>query len=459
MKNKTIFITLAEDIIFRNVFTDLFWNFFLKDCDFKIIILVQEGRKDFFAQKFTGKPLVFEEYKRGTPTKFESFFNSLARSGLNSHTNLWSKMRSYKRGDSGFVDTFYKRILAATLGNFNWYKNLIRYFLMQVEPDKKLADLYDKYKPDMVFSTSLSNYDFDVPVAREAKRRKIHLVGMGRSWDNFSSHGLLRALPDVLLVQNEFLKDMAPMHQAIDLNKLPIKIVGIAHYDPITNLQNIVEPREKFLTRFGLGKNDKYILYGAMGSFLFKYEDELPEVFEELMASGKLNVNKFIYRAHPKFKKTDFSDKLSHIYLDSTGEYAIGNKDGLGDNEYLINSIYHSEVLVTGASTMAIDGAVLDKPIVCVAFNGKTPEDKVNYWESVARFYDLYTHFEDLLDQKGVKVARTPDELASMVNVYIKNPALDSDGRKRIVSRLAYKIDGNSSKRLAEYVLEEVKKS
>lgn len=455
MTKKNIFINLGEDIVARNIFTKDFWNEFLLNTPYQVVLLVQEGKKDFFEGQVP-EGLVIEEYKRGRVSRKESLLNSLARSGIDSHTNLWSKMRSYKRGDSSFFDTMWKRFLATTMGNFDWYKKIIRKLLLTVSPDEKLNSLFNTYNPVALFATSLSNYDFDVPISREAKRRGIKLIGMGRSWDNFSSHGLLRVVPDVFLIQNQFLVDMAEEYQAIYQKEVSMKVVGLPHYDAVAHLENILEPREKFLNRLGLSSNDKYVLYGAMGEFLFIHEGELPQVFDSLMEEKKINVDKVIYRAHPKFKITPPTEGYKHVVFDTSGEYVKNSNKGIDDNAYLINSIFHSEVLITGASTMAIDGAVLDKPIVCVAFNGTTKEQDVDYYESVKRFYDLYTHFEDLMSMQGVKIAYNKEELVKQVNQYLENPSLDKEGRRRIRDRFAYKIDGLSGKRIADELNKEL---
>ncbi len=456
MNKKTIFINIGEDIVIRNIFTKSFWSEFLSQNLYNVVVLVQEGKKDFFKQ-ILPEGLIIEEYKRGKVGRKESLLNSLARSGIDSHTNLWSKMRSYKRGDSSFFDTMWKRFLATTLGNFDWYKKMIRKLLLTITPDEKLKLLYDTYKPVAIFATSLSNYDFDVPISREAKRRGVKLIGMGRSWDNFSSHGLLRVVPDVFLIQNPFLVDMAEKYQAIYQKEVPMTVIGLPHYDAVAHLENILEPREKFLNRLGLSQNDKYILYGAMGEFLFIHEGELARVFDSLMEEKKINVDKIIYRAHPKFKITPPEEGFKHVLFDTSGDYVKNSNEGIDDNAYLINSIFHSELLVTGASTMAIDGAILDKPIVCVAFDGVTEEKNVDYYESVKRFYDLYTHFEDLMEMKGVKIAYNKEELVAGVKAYLHDPSVDKEGRARIKDRFAYKIDGLSASRLADELKKELK--
>lgn len=131
-----------------------------------------------------------------------------------------------------------------------------------------------------------------------------------------------------------------------------------------------------------------------------------------------------------------------------------GHKE-MDNNSYLLNSIYHSELVVSGASTMVIDGVIMDKPVVCVAFDGEK-EGKVGYYESVRRFYDLYTHFEDLVEQNGCKIAYSKEQMVKCINLYLSNPTIDKEGREKIKESFAYKIDGHSGLRLAESILKEL---
>jgi hypothetical protein len=265
---KTILITVGEDIIGRNILFTSFWPSFKENKgDIRLIFVVHPDRVDYYKRLFSGPNVLVEGYKRNPPTRLENIVMSLARSGIDSKTNLWSKMRSYKRGDSSLVSTVFKRLHAATLGNLFWYKTLLRKIILLLPTDKKAHDLFERVKPDMVFCLSMTNFDFDVPIARETRKRKVSLLGMIRSWDNFSSHGLFRVVPDVLYLQNEFLKDMAFQYQAIP-RSCRIELVGIPHYDFYKN-NSLLQSRESFCKEFNLDQNKKIIFWAAMGEFLF----------------------------------------------------------------------------------------------------------------------------------------------------------------------------------------------
>jgi hypothetical protein len=53
----------------------------------------------------------------------------------------------------------------------------------------------------------------------------------------------------------------------------------------------------------------------------------------------------------------------------------------------------------------------------------------------------------------GVRIARNVDELIKFINMYLSNPKLDSEGRKRIVREQCYKVDGRVGERIAKYIL------
>jgi CDP-glycerol glycerophosphotransferase (TagB/SpsB family) len=461
MKKQKILITVGEDIIARNIiFTD-FWNEFrlgTKDCD--ILLVVHEDRLGFFKDKFAGDDGVgVVSFKHAQGGKMDNLILSIARSGLNTHTNLWSKMRSYNRGDSGFIDTWVKRCLTFVFGSSSLFKRLIRWCILALPADRGALRIFQDNNVDVFIPLSLTNFNFDVPLARASRKLGVPIIGMVRSWDNFSSHGVLRVVPDVLLLQNEFLKEMAIKYQNIYENEVPMKIVGIPHYDEVVNLSQVLDTRDVFLSKIGLNPDQKYILYGAMGSFLFMHEDELIPIFNDILEKKSINVHKILYRAHPKFKSIKEENVFRNVLIDTKGDYIVGGEaiDGKS-NKYLINSIYHSELVITGASSMAIDAVVLDKPVVCVAFDGSTDEKKIDYYDSVRRFYDLYTHFEGLVDCDGVKIAYDKQEMIDYANKYMEDSSIDKDGRERIRSKFAYKVDGHSSKRLADSIINELNK-
>ncbi len=464
MSKKNILITVPEDIIARNIFFTDFWPEFSKSSKEDVItIVVPEEKRDFYDKIFKAQNISVIGFKRKPAGKLENLIMTLARSGIKSNTNLWSKMRSRYRGDSSFFDTYFKRFLTFTLGGFDWYKTILRSLILKTPHDQNVLKIFNELKPDILISTSLTNFEFDVLIAKSARKLGIPIIGMVRSWDNLSSHGLLRVVPDILLLQNEFLKEMAHKYQGKELRRVPIIIFGLPHYDKYFNADNFLKDKKEFFEMFGLNPNKKTILYCGMGELLFKREADLIDIFEDLVNEKKLSSDlQIIYSAHPKFlssleKLKDKKHILAAPKISYKSEGANSWELQLENNLRLIKLIKYVDVLVMGASSMAIDAATLDKPVICVGFDGNSKS--MNYWESVARFYDTYTHFEELLKAGGLVISWSKDELAEHVNRYLKNSSLEKEGRKKIIERFVAPFDGKSGIRLAKEVYAQVVKN
>lgn len=456
---KTIFITIAEDIIGRNIFHTSFWKIFEPASNSKVVFLVPPDRVEYYKRIFSNTIHEVCAYTRPPLGRVESLINTLARSGINTKTNLWSKMRSYYRGDSSLVATCIKRCITRMFGNSRVYKKIIRKALMMCVKDSAARALFDKYSPCVLLAFSLTNFDFDVMIAREAKKRRVPILGMVRSWDNFSSHGLLRVVPDTLYVQNDFLEEMAVTHQ--DISPRTIIKVGVPHYDDVYNIQTKMCTRESFCAKYGLHPDSKIILYAAMGQMLFIREGDLPQCLNTVAAHISMTQPiEVLYREHPKFIFKDAKDSLPFVHFSSTPMYIDHTKGELHHNEnmHLLEMLYHSDVVVTGASSIAIDAAILDKPIVCVAFDGDAHKPPLPYWESAQRFYDHYTHFEELVKTGGVSVAYSVEELQQYILRYLADASADKKGRYDIVKRFVGNLDGRAGYRLAQHLISDITK-
>lgn len=454
---KTILMTVGESIIARNTYAgDLLPELRKRAPDARLVLVVQPDKIENYRESFGRFGVEVVGYKRSSFSRYETILFSLARSGIKSHTNLWSKMRSYLRGDSSFIATMFKRFLTFCFGGSVLYKRLLRFLILATPAEPKADELMRMYRPDMLFAASLTNFEFDVPLAKAAKKRGVKIVGMGRSWDNFSSHGLVRVVPNVLIMQNGFLKDMAAIHQDMHEQRIPMHIIGVPHYD-IYKDEGLLESREEFFKKNKLDSNKKLILYGAMGEFLFIHEKGVADVLERIIEENKLSSPaQVIFRAHPRFRSSlDHVKVMKHVALDrivESGEKGFSVETG--EAKHFINLLHHADVVVTGASTIAIDAAVMGRPIICVAFDGIA--ERVPHWNSVKRFYDTYTHFEALMATGGARRADTPDELARYINEYFKHPERDAEARKEILRLFVNPFNGNATERLISVLAEEI---
>ena len=102
---------------------------------------------------------------------------------------------------------------------------------------------------------------------------------------------------------------------------------------------------------------------------------------------------------------------------------------------------------VNVASTMTLDFALRDKPVVNIAFDLASPPPLgTPLWE----VYYQYEHYRPVVELGAARVARSADELADQVNAYLADPSLDQEGRRRLVELEVGCPPGESAARVVE---------
>lgn len=450
---KTIFITAGEGTAARYFLRSGLLRF-LAENSFRVVLLVPERSHGGWKQEFECENVLVEGIPQLGDTLSEKILLFLSRTAFRTRTNTHTRMREhYARGKNIGV-VYLKEFLSRVLGHIEFVRVFVRWRELSVRPHPVVSRLFEKYKPDLVYVTIIVNDVLDIPILREAKRRSVRTVASTRNWDNFTTFGFLLLVPDQLVVQNEFLKD-----KAIQLHAVPadsVSVAGFPHFDWYLK-RELVIPREEFCRKLGIDPRKKIILYGAMGDWLFSHEGEIADIFEEAAESGMFKFpSVLIFRAHPAFRSPLRRMKnFRHVVADSvTGvEYAVGNPEvDWNDLVHFINSVYHSDIVVTAASTVGLDAVVFDKPVISVNFDGtSTPA----YWLSARRFHDHFTHWIDFMRCGGARRADSRDEFIQALNAYLENPQQDASGRECIRRRFAGAIDATATKRLADILIHE----
>lgn len=114
-----------------------------------------------------------------------------------------------------------------------------------------------------------------------------------------------------------------------------------------------------------------------------------------------------------------------------------------------MNSIAHSEMVITTGSTAGIDAIAMNKPVISAAFENRP----INYWLSARRFRKHFTHYIHLVETGGVATADSPAEMALRITEYLENPQKDAEGRAHAKARFLSPLDGGAGGRIAKEVL------
>lgn len=443
---KTILITCFHPLISRNILASGVIPLLLRERDTRVVITAPEYRAPYLAKQFGSERVMV----RGVPVEerarpaWSPVFQRLSRAMLDTGTmRLKAGAKRHLDGRWGYY--YFVFLPLAMLGHSRLARKCLRVFDRTLNAASPYAPVFDEYRPDLVFSTDVQN-EYDLLVMREARRRGIPVVSQVRSWDNLSQWGLIRHIPDELLVPAEFVREEAIRYH--DVPSDAITVVGVPHYDAYFRRE--AESREGFFRARGLDPSKKLIVYAPVDDRRMRanelirtwMENDLDRYIIKILA--ELDVNIWVrFPPNTPVSIGDFTPP-PHMIFDRPGvshsERGVVERDMQPEDDTLLRDLLAAcDLLIAGPSTMAIDAAIFDKPVILINFT-PTPRD---FWHSIIEY--CFNHIQKLLASGGARVVRSREELLEWIRRYLTDPRLDREGRARLVRELCCATDGRSS--------------
>jgi hypothetical protein len=120
------------------------------------------------------------------------------------------------------------------------------------------------------------------------------------------------------------------------------------------------------------------------------------------------------------------------------------------DMRHLASLLRESAMCLNASSTLCLDACMSDRPVINIGFDGW---EELPYEKSARQNLD-FVHMAKLLAFRGIRIARSFDELREQINAYLCNPELDHDARIASVANECGFRDGQSAARVADVLLE-----
>jgi hypothetical protein len=340
---------------------------------------------------------------------------------------------------------------------------LIESKLFVIKPHKKY---FIEYKPDLVIVSALSSITYNENFAREAKSFGVEVCSIMGSWDYAVGLGNPGFSPDYISAWNQDMKN-----DLVTLNDIPekkITINGIPYWDSRYNKKEIID-KEEFYKFFGLDPAKKIILNATHPPKRFPWGPEFISNLVDAINENKVHHDcQIIIRIHPTHfhEKGDFGlnqkiiDKYNNLENDNrivilNAPNTKGNRDdySFGDEEnIMMNSLLkYSDVMVTMFSTMQIEAALFDLPVVNYGIREIADADYQKTRLDPESLLKM-PHISRVMQTNGVRTATTFDQLYSHINDYLDNPTLDVEGRKKIEENFVGDFKGSGSKATANYI-------
>jgi hypothetical protein len=259
------------------------------------------------------------------------------------------------------------------------------------------------------------------------------------SWDNLTSKGRIAAPFDHYLVWSEHMRQELLRYYP-DIPADRAHIVGTPQFEPHAD-RSLIWSRREFFERIGADPSRPLICHSGGDAGNYSDEQSHARVLLEAIRSGRIRRNpQVLLRPAPVDDGSRYDgvrrDYPELIYArpawvhTSPGDWSrvIPLPE---DVQFLANVTHHADLNLSVASTMTLDFAIHDKPIVNAAFDVAVPPPLGRpLWEH----YYQFEHYKPVVDIGAARFARSPDELVDHINAYLDNPALEREQRRRLVS-------------------------
>jgi hypothetical protein len=250
--------------------------------------------------------------------------------------------------------------------------------------------------PDLLLVTPLIELGSQqVDYVKSARKLGIRSALCVASWDNLTSKGLIRVLPDHVIVWNE-----AQAAEARTLHGVPadrITVTGAQTFDRWFAMRPS-RSREEFCRRVGLDPDRPYLLY--TGSSVFIAPEEVPFAERWLLAlrasaDARLTQLGALFRPHPANSRQWHTFDLASFPNAAIWPPIGTDPNSAGFKEDFFDSVYYSEGVVGINTSAQIEASILGRPV----FTVRSAE--------FAHGQEGTLHFRHLVDERGVVRAAT----------------------------------------------------
>jgi hypothetical protein len=413
MSNKTIALSFIEGRVVRDLFENGFLDL-MKSKGIDIVLFTPAANIPSFVNKWKDMVKAIEYHPIYT---------------LNRREQRLLKIRNIIKDKYSFAINTWMKI-----------ENIL------YKTDGKYESLLKKYNCTALLLTH-PTHSFEMPIYKAAKKLKLPVLAILRSWDNIYKG--LRLRPDHLTVWNPVNKEEAM--RVMKLNQNQIHITGGSQFDPYFSDDVLHSSKAEFCKEFNLDANRPIISIATLGAFIHAYDEQyLIDYLIECIEQNHIPANsQIIIRLHPTSKLEYMLKYLAYPFIRLS--YIDGYIPTIGWNmtkaevKQVGRLMKHSNVVISPGSTITIETAIYNTPTIVPVFHHYQPESGVIIFN-----YHFQTHFKRLRDENLVPFVYQKEDLAPAINKALENPQEYKEQSQKLADDYIHFYDGKSTERIVE---------
>ena len=301
------------------------------------------------------------------------------------------------------------------------YGQLLRLF--STRPARKLF----AGTPDLVIGTRSLVNSLDYAFILEASRRRLPILTIASSWDNFTTKGFFPFPVERTIVWNRKMAE-----ELVEIFDVPPGRIVVAGYPRIGLIRGTgaFAGAEDYLRSIGLAPYRRFVLHTVSYAELTRLapgepplEYQLVREIAEALLPTLPDDTCLLVRLHP-FSDTRDEAVLEglpglHVFVPGRMDRYVERVMSAADEVHLACQLAFSECIVSMASTITIDALALGRPIVNVTYDPATHRKSAPV---IPRFYE-YNHFRDLLARVSPRLAGSTSDVLAFVHQCLAAPA------------------------------------
>jgi hypothetical protein len=361
-------------------------------------------------------------------------------------------------GEKFFPRPFYQKIggkvIKSVIGFLNAQRlyNSIDTLDLRINKDRRLAGIFQKYKPDIFFATHATSY-FEECLLRNAIEANVPTVFMILSWDHLSSKITLNQNFHSIFVWNNYTKQEVLQTYPFYCSE-QIKVTGIPQYDLYAKRPTITYA--DWCRKYGLDPARRTILFSTMPQS--RHEQQhiiMEELLKTIIEGKKLPTDlQVLIKCHP-FDNFKGYDALLNRYPVGIYRNSFDANETQEDwiplpseMESSRDALYFCTVNINIFSTVTIEAAYFDKPVVHIAFDPLPIENRIP-----CHAYYNWDHFKPIVDTHATILVKNYEEMYDAINKFISKPELLAEQRKLLVDKYIGKEVGTASEAVASELI------
>jgi len=442
-----------------------------------LVALVPNPEEPYLAQEFAGKNVVFERLEIAASLRFA------AASRLQRLFRVWRAYGIPADGDLAFLNDKVESTL--TKPGSRWKRFAVdaglaalhrsatlRRRLIELEtrlyPGEFYAPFFERYRPDLVVTPTPGYLPYDTYLLRQAHRWGCATAAVLCGWDRSVSGGLAGFIPDTIVAWSEPQREELTRHQGIAASR--VFVSGAAIFDDYLTHSGMLS-REKLFAELGLEPGKRLIVFGPKSPHTYP-NHLVAEMLARVVNDGSLSEDcSLVIRIHPlQFRPDSIRSENGrraleefHVLARQYPNVRLSIPTILSDSLRLdmprqemlrVGALMrHADVVVTIFSTLVLEAALFDTPVVNVCFDPPSPPDRTYYRYRPVNVDANQSHNRRVSRSGATRFAHDEGEVIRLINLYLAQRQLDRDARRQLVLREAGPFDGRAGARAAAYLL------